>query len=64
MLVLTRRKGQSFQIGDGIEITVTQISGSHVSIGITAPKDLKVLRSELKVKLNKEVKSNDRRIRH
>ena len=47
MLILTRKTGQGFSIGDDIEITITEISGDKVRVGINAPKHIKVLRSEL-----------------
>ena len=47
MLILTRRVGETINIGDNIKITVTAISGNQVRIGIDAPKDVKVLREEL-----------------
>lgn len=47
MLILTRKLGQSFVIGDNIEITITEISSDKVKIGIEAPKSVAVLRKEL-----------------
>jgi carbon storage regulator len=47
MLVLTRKVGETLRIGDDIEITVTDISGDKVRIGIVAPAELKILRGEL-----------------
>ncbi len=47
MLILTRKTGQGFTIGDNIEITITEVSGDKVRVGISAPKEVKVLRSEL-----------------
>lgn len=47
MLVLTRKKGESFFIGDEIEITVLEQQGDKVKIGIAAPRALPVLRKEL-----------------
>ena len=47
MLVLTRRSGESFFIGDNIEIKVSDISGDKVRISIDAPREISVLRSEL-----------------
>ncbi len=47
MLVLTRRTGESLLIGDGVEIQVVRIEGDRVVIGIIAPPDVAVVRSEL-----------------
>ena len=47
MLVLTRRPGESLLIGDGIEIQVVRIDGDRVVLGIVAPPDVTVVRSEL-----------------
>lgn len=46
-LVLTRRDSESVMIGDDIEITVLEVAGAAVKIGISAPRAVKVLRSEL-----------------
>lgn len=47
MLVLSRKEDQSIRIGKDVVITVTRISGDQVRIGIEAPPDVKILRSEL-----------------
>jgi carbon storage regulator len=47
MLILTRRPGESIQVGDDIEISVLEIRGNQVRIGINAPAEILVLRSEL-----------------
>jgi carbon storage regulator len=47
MLVLTREIGSSVRIGDDITIVVLQVDGNQVRIGIDAPREVKVLRSEL-----------------
>ena len=47
MLILTRKVGETIILDDGIEITLTDIQGSHAKIGIDAPKDVKVYREEL-----------------
>lgn len=47
MLILARSEGQSIQIGDDIRITVTALGKGQVRIGIEAPRDLLVLRSEI-----------------
>lgn len=48
MLVVTRKTDESLIISDNIEITVLEIGKDKVKIGITAPKEIKVIRSELK----------------
>ena len=46
MLVITRREGESFIIGDNIEVVILK-AGSQVRIGINAPQDIQILRTEL-----------------
>lgn len=47
MLILTRRIGESIQVGQEIEISVLEVRGNQVRLGISAPPDVLVLRSEL-----------------
>lgn len=47
MLVLTRRKNQSIVIGEDIVVTVLEVKGDQIRLGITAPRDVQVYRSEL-----------------
>ena len=47
MLVLTRRLSQSIKIGDGIEITIIEVRGDQVRIGISALKDVSVYRTKV-----------------
>ncbi|MCM3238366.1 carbon storage regulator CsrA [Heyndrickxia oleronia] len=47
MLILTRKKGETIQIGDDIEITISAIQGEQVKIGIKAPKNIDVFRKEV-----------------
>lgn len=48
MLTLTRRVGESILIGDNVEIVVKEIRRNQVRIGIIAPLDVQIIRSELK----------------
>lgn len=47
MLVLTRKKGQSIVIDNDIELTVLEAEGDVVKIGISAPKQVQIVRKEL-----------------
>mgnify|MGYP003818736773 CR=1 FL=1 len=47
MLVLSRKKGQSIIIGNDIEISVIDIQGEQVRLGINAPGNVKVYRKEV-----------------
>lgn len=47
MLVLTRKLNQTINLGDDIRVTVLSIDGDRVSIGIDAPKSVRIFRSEL-----------------
>lgn len=47
MLVLSRKEGEQLVIGDNITLVISKISGNRVTIGIEAPKDVKIVRSEL-----------------
>ena len=47
MLVLSRKVSQSIQIGDQLTINVVRIKGNVVQLGIEAPREIQVLRSEL-----------------
>ncbi len=48
MLVLSRKSMERIQIGENVVVTVLEIHGNKVRIGIDAPKEVRVLRSELK----------------
>ena len=48
MLVLTRKAGESFYLGEDIKITVQSVRGDGARIAIDAPREVQILRSELK----------------
>lgn len=50
MLVLTRKVGQSIKIDGGIVITVVGIAGRQAQIGIDAPVNVNIVRSEIEFK--------------
>jgi len=47
MLVLSRKPGEAIRIGDDIEISVVEVRGDTVRIGINAPRNVPVFRMEL-----------------
>ncbi|MDE5898219.1 MAG: carbon storage regulator CsrA [Treponemataceae bacterium] len=47
MLILSRKTDQQIQIGDEITLTIIEIRGDQVRIGVEAPKDIKVFRHEV-----------------
>lgn len=54
MLVLTRKKEQSIIIGDNIEITIVDIQGDQVRLGINAPKNITIFRKEVYMEIQEE----------
>ena len=48
MLILSRKKGESLVLGGEIEVTVVDVTGDKVRLGIKAPENVSVLRAELK----------------
>ena len=54
MLVLSRKAEESMYIGDDIKITVLDIRGGQVRIGITAPDDVKIHREEVYNRISSE----------
>lgn len=59
MLLLTRKAGQKIIIGDDIEITVLEVRGRHVKLGINAPKDISVHREEIYEKIKSEMENGN-----
>lgn len=60
MLVLTRKPQQSIRIGDSITVNVIRIKGNTIQLGIDAPQDIAIVRSELLEKKPSEEPAGDR----
>jgi len=56
MLVLSRQKDETIVIGDDIEITIVDVRGDKVRLGITAPKEIPVHRREVYDAIQREKK--------
>jgi len=54
MLVLTRKLGERITIGDDISITLLEIKGSQVKLGIEAPKSISIHRQEIYERIREE----------
>jgi carbon storage regulator len=54
MLVLTRKKGQALMIGHDIELSIIDIQGDQVKIGINAPRSVTIHRKEVYEEIKKE----------
>lgn len=48
MLILSRRPSETIQIGDDITVTVLTVKGNQVRIGIATPKEVRILREEVR----------------
>lgn len=57
MLVLTRKIGESIKINEDVKITVIEIKGKTVRLGIEAPRETKIYREEVFLKIEQENQS-------
>ncbi|MGB9780535.1 carbon storage regulator CsrA [Caldanaerobacter sp.] len=57
MLILTRKIGQSIIIGENVEVKIVSIEEGKVKLGITAPKEVTVLRKELIEVMDENIKA-------
>lgn len=54
MLILTRKSGEQIAIGDDIVITILEIKGTQVKVGIEAPRDITIHRQEVYERVREE----------
>ena len=55
MLVLSRKPNQKIQIGSEITVTVVKVRGNVIRLGIEAPRDVRVIRSELELRVDESL---------
>ena len=58
MLVFRRQEGESFRIGDTVEVRILHVGKQHVKIGVIAPREIEILRTEL-AQLNRQAMLSD-----
>jgi carbon storage regulator len=58
MLILTRRVGEAVTIGEEVTVTVLEVKGNQVRIGIKAPKHVSVHREEIAERIRREQPGN------
>ncbi len=54
MLILTRKLGESITIGDDVKVTVVEVKGKQVRIGIDAPRSYTIHREEIYISIQEE----------
>lgn len=59
--MLSRYRNQSIMVGDDVEITVVDIRGDKVRLGVSAPKDVPVHRKEVYDAIKREAENEERR---
>ena len=57
MLALTRKKGESLVINNNIEVTILEIRGDQIKLGISAPRDVSIYRKEVYLQIQEENKA-------
>jgi len=57
MLILTRKPGESLYIGEDIKVTVVEIKGHQVRVGIDAPRNFRIYREEIFLQIVEENKA-------
>ena len=58
MLALTRKKGEALVINNNVEVTILEIRGDQIKIGVNAPKEVPVYRKEVCLQIQKENKAS------
>ena len=54
MLALTRKKGEALVLNNNIEVTILEIRGDQVKIGVSAPKEIPIYRKEVYLQIQKD----------
>ena len=57
MLIISRKSSESFIIGEDIVVNILEVNGDKIKIGIEAPKDIKILRTEVVETINNNLRA-------
>lgn len=57
MLALTRKRGESIVINNNVEITILEVKGDQIKVGIDAPKEVPIYRKEVYLQIKEENKA-------
>lgn len=57
MLILTRKPGESLYIGDNVKVTIVEMKGNQIRVGVEAPSTLRIYREEIYLQILEENKS-------
>ena len=60
MLALSRKKEEAIVINNNIEVTILEVKGDHVKLGITAPKSVPIYRKEVYLQIQESNKESAR----
>ena len=58
MLALTRKKGEALIVNNNVEITILEVRGDQVKVGISAPKEVPIYRKEVYLQIQAENKAS------
>ena len=58
MLALTRKKGEALMVNNNVEITILEVRGDQVKVGISAPKEVPIYRKEVYLQIQAENKAS------
>ncbi len=59
MLMLARKVGEAIMIGDDVRVVIVSIEGSHIKVGVDAPRDIPVHREEVYKRVQSEARRAD-----
>ena len=62
MLSITRRKGQSFFIGEDVEVYISDVQRGNVKVSIDAPKNVRIMRKELLERENADIEGVEEKL--